>query len=220
MLFRSVEFNFSLQNIPGSKKIMHILSLGFVTVFGCSVIAAVFFHKPLSYLLWLTHVLIIMGLLITIYLSLRYRDEEGKLYLPELVWGMGLFALMAIGAMIYFYFGAITIYAILYKAGLLLFVVILSWGSMLRAIKSIQKANSFEKLTQTIPCGICILDTNNDFSVVFGNNSYYEMFGYEAKQAKDYAVNKLKTTAKVENLKDKLLKTSKTATFKDLNIRG
>lgn len=42
----------------------------------------------------------------------------------------------------------------------------------------------------------------------------------EAKQAKDYAVNKLKTTAKVENLKDKLLKTSKTATFKDLNIRG
>ncbi len=171
--------------IPGSKKIMHILSLGFVTVFGCSVIAAVFFHKPLSYLLWLTHVLIIMGLLITIYLSLRYRDEEGKLYLPELVWGMGLFALMAIGAMIYFYFGAITIYAILYKAGLLLFVVIFSWGSMLRAIKSIQKANSFEKLTQTIPCGICILDTNNDFSVVFGNNSYYEMFGYEAKQAKD-----------------------------------
>ena len=42
----------------------------------------------------------------------------------------------------------------------------------------------------------------------------------EAKQAKDYAVNKLKTTAKVENLKDKLLKTSKTAAFKDLNIRG
>ena len=42
----------------------------------------------------------------------------------------------------------------------------------------------------------------------------------EAKQAKDYAVNKLKATAKVENLKDKLLKTSKTAAFKDLNIRG
>ena len=42
----------------------------------------------------------------------------------------------------------------------------------------------------------------------------------EAKQAKDYAVNKLKTTAKVENLKDKLLKTSKTAAFKDLNLRG
>ena len=42
----------------------------------------------------------------------------------------------------------------------------------------------------------------------------------EAKQAKDYAVNKLKTTAKVENLKDKLLKTSKTAAFKHLNIRG
>ena len=169
--------------IPSSKKIMQILSLGFITAFLGSVIAAIFFHKPLSYFLWLTHILIISGLLIIIYFSLRYKDEEGKLYLPELVWGMGLFALMAIGAMVFFYFGEITTYAILYKTALFLFVIALSWGSMLRAIKSIQKANSFEKLTQTIPCGICILDTRKDFAVVFGNNSYYEMFGYEASQA-------------------------------------
>ena len=72
-----------------------------------------------------------------------------------------------------------------------------------------------------------VIPTKTDNFKVAGISSYMDNLmelasenDEEAKQAKDYAVNKLKTTAKVENLKDKLLKTSKTAAFKDLNIRG
>ena len=170
--------------IPKSRKVMLWFSGGFMLSFLLSVGAAVFFGKPLSLLLPMTHILIFAGLAVILYYVWQDKNADGKLRMPELFWGICLFAAAIIGALAAFYFGAISTYAMLFRAATLVFVGVLSLSTIRRAILEIGRARQFEQLTQTIPSGISRLSCRNDFSILYGNDTYYRMFGYEPDEAK------------------------------------
>lgn len=171
--------------IPKSQRAMRIFSIGFITSFSLSVISAVFFKKPLSFMLPMTHILILMGFTAILIYAFKDRNESGEIRLKELVWGLCLFTAAAAAALAAFYSGNIRVYAILFKVAMLLFIAALSWGTLMRAIKEVERARGFEELTQTIPSGICRLNCRRSFAIAYGNDSYYKMFGYEPSEAKE-----------------------------------
>ena len=169
--------------IPKSRKVMLWFSGGFVLSFLLSVITAVFFSQPLSLMLPMTHVLIIIGLIVILFYSWKDKDAKGKRYIPELFWGLCLFALSIVGAMVSFYFGAIRTYAMLFRVAALAFVGVLSLRTVRQTLLEVERARHFEQLTQTIPSGISRLNCLKDFSIIYGNDAYYHMFGYEPEEA-------------------------------------
>ncbi|NCB33062.1 MAG: diguanylate cyclase [Erysipelotrichia bacterium] len=170
--------------MPKSGKVMLLFSGGFMLSFLLSVTAAVFFSKPLSLLLPMTHILVFAGLAVTLYYAWQDRNDNGKLRMPELFWGLCLFAAAMIGALAAFYFGAISTYALLFRTATLMFVGALSIFTIRRSISEIQQARQFEQLTQTIPSGISRISSRDDFPILYGNDTYYRMFGYEPEEAK------------------------------------
>ena len=168
--------------IPESRRVMLYYSGGFLLSFALSVIAAMFFAKPLSLMLPMTHILILAGFSTVLVYAWRDKTEEGKLRLPEVFWGLCLFVVAAVGALVSFYFGAIRVYALLFRVAALLFVSALSMGTMRRALREGERVRQFEKLTQIIPGGICRLNCRDGLSILYGNDTYYRMFGYELKR--------------------------------------
>lgn len=171
------------ESIPKSRKIMQWFSAGFLLSFFLSVITAIFFSKPLSFMLPMTHTLILIGLGAILLFAGRNKNTDGKLCMPELFWGLCLFVAVTIGALTAFYFGAIRAYALLFRVATFLFMATLSLGTMRRTIDEIERARGFEQLTQTIPGGISRLNCRDGFSILYGNDTYYQMFGYTADEA-------------------------------------
>lgn len=175
---------FVSEYIPKSRKTMLLFSGGFLLAFLLAVVSAVFFAKPLSLFLPMTHFLIFSGLIAILYYSWRDKTPDNKLRIPELFWGLFLFAITAIGGIVAFYYGAISAYALLFRIAMLVFVTALSLATIRRVISEIEQARQFEKLTQTIPSGISRLNSRDNFSIIYGNDTYYRMFGYEPDEAK------------------------------------
>lgn len=180
---------FIAERIPRSRMAMQVLSCGFLLSFFLSVMAAVGFAQPLSLMLPMTHFFIVVGLVAAFAYIWLDRDAKGALRVPELAWGLSAFAAAVAGAIAAFYLGAIQIYSILFKCAIFAFVLALSWGALTRALSSVNRALSFEQLSQTIPCGICRLDCASSFSIVYANDYYYRMFGYEPDEAKKQGFN-------------------------------
>ena len=170
--------------IPKSRRVMLWFSGGFLLTFTLSVVAAVFFAQPLSLMLPMTHILILAGFFTVLVYAWRDKTQEGKLRLPEVFWGLCLFVATAAGALVSFYFGAIRVYALLFRIAALLFVSALSMGTMRRALREGARVRQFEKLTQIIPGGICRLNCRDGLSILYGNDTYYRMFGYEPEEAR------------------------------------
>lgn len=172
------------ESIPKSQKTMLWFSGGFLLTFLCSVIAAVFFGKPLSLLLPATHILILAGFGAILFFTIRDRDETGKFRVPEVFWGLCIFVTAVVGALVAFYFGETRTYGPLFRFALLAFVTVLSFGTIRRALSEIERARDFEQLSQIIPSGISRLNCRDDFSILYGNDTYYRMFGYDPQEAK------------------------------------
>ena len=141
---------------------------GFLLSFAISVVAAVFFAKPLSLMLPMTHILILAGFFTVLVYAWRDKTQEGKLRMPEVFWGLCLFVATAAGALVSFYFGAIRVYALLFRIAALLFVSALSMGTMRRALREGARVRQFEKLTQIIPGGICRLNCGTAYQSYTG----------------------------------------------------
>ncbi|MEA5019429.1 MAG: diguanylate cyclase [Gordonibacter sp.] len=180
---------FIAERIPRSRMVMQILSCGFLLAFFLSVIAAIGFAQPLSLMLPLTHFFIVAGLVATFAYVWRDRDVSGVLRVPELAWGLSVFVVAVVGAIVAFYFGAIQTYSILFKCAIFAFVLTLSWGALNRALLSVNRALSFEQLSQTIPCGICRLNYGEEFSIAYANDYLYRMFGYEPDEPKQQGLS-------------------------------
>lgn len=172
------------ESIQKSRKTMLWLSAGLLLSFLLSAIFAVFFSKPLSLMLPMSHLLILAGLIAILFYAWRDKGSDGRLRMPELFWGLCLFSAAAVSALAAFYYGAIRAYALFFRVALLVFVTALSYTSIRRALSDIERARQFEQLTQTIPSGISRLNCRDNLSILYGNDTYYRMFGYDPNEAK------------------------------------
>ncbi|MEG1923593.1 MAG: diguanylate cyclase [Clostridia bacterium] len=135
--------------------------------------------------LWIFHLLIVISLLyIAIVSTINYKKNKNP-NLKLFIVGTVVFVLLVISALIFFYLEMASAYASAFKIGLFVFVLCVSIGAIKRAIDVVRKATDFEKLSQTIPCGICKIKLDNKMTIIYANNFYYEMFGYTAQEAKN-----------------------------------
>lgn len=74
--------------IPKSQKAMSALSVGFIFAVLMSMFSAIFFAKPLSFMLPITHILIFIGFLAILFYVCNDKNAQGKPNIPELFWGL------------------------------------------------------------------------------------------------------------------------------------
>lgn len=72
----------------------------------------------------------------------------------------------------------------LFHIGLALFISALVIGVIRRGIHEVARSKSYEKLTFSIPSGICRIESFETGRIIFANEYYYRMFGYTEDEAK------------------------------------
>ena len=73
---------------------------------------------------------------------------------------------------------------VLFHIGLALFITALVVGVIRRGIHEVARSKSYEKLTFSIPSGICRIESFETGRIIFANEFYYRMFGYTEDEAK------------------------------------
>ncbi len=87
------------------------------------------------------------------------------------------------------------------RAGLTAFVLALGAGLARRSIRDLAWSKSYEKLTMSIPCGICRVASYETGRIIFANSFYYRMFGYAETEAQNAGFTTAYYCALPEDLK-------------------
>jgi diguanylate cyclase (GGDEF)-like protein/PAS domain S-box-containing protein len=110
----------------------------------------------------------------------RYNRRD----MVEVLVGLGLFCLLSISSVIVRLVSGTPENNMLVHIGLAAFIVALGIGVIRRSIHEIARSKSYEKLTLSIPCGICRIESFATGRIIFANEFYYKMFGYTEDEAR------------------------------------
>jgi diguanylate cyclase (GGDEF)-like protein/PAS domain S-box-containing protein len=91
---------------------------------------------------------------------------------------------------------------VLFHIGLALFITALVVGVIRRGIHEVARSKSYEKLTFSIPSGICRIESFETGRIIFANEFYYRMFGYTEDEAKRAGFTTSDFTVLPEDLED------------------
>jgi diguanylate cyclase (GGDEF)-like protein/PAS domain S-box-containing protein len=120
-------------------------------------------------------------LTLCLYEFIRYRRRDAA----EVFFGFGLLCLCAVGAVAAYSMKGNSESALLSHTGLTVFVLALGSGVARRGIQEMARSKSYEKLTLTIPSGICRIESFDTSRIVFANEFFYRMFGYTEEEAQE-----------------------------------
>ncbi len=130
-----------------------------------------------SHILELVVCISIMTLFIIEFIKYKRRD------IIEVIIGLSLLGLLGISSNIVFSIGGNPGGSFIFHIGLALFVLSLGIGVIRRGINALARSKSYEKLTLSIPSGICRIENFETGRIIFANEFYYRMYGYTEEEA-------------------------------------
>lgn len=111
---------------------------------------------------------------------IRYKRRD----MIEVIVGLGLLCLLCISSVIVRTLSGDPESTVLFHVGLASFILALGIGVIRRGINEIARSKSYEKLTLSIPSGICRVENLETGRIIFANEFYYKMFGYTEIEAR------------------------------------
>ncbi len=89
-----------------------------------------------------------------------------------------------------YYFTAASERTGVYRVGVLFFVVIMVVNLCVRFFRAISAGHSFRALTEMIPAGISRLELDENLTIAYANDYFYQLLGYEADKLPKEFVNR------------------------------
>ncbi|NCA92081.1 diguanylate cyclase [bacterium] len=140
-------------------------------------------------ILYLFHILI-MGIIgFSFFVCIRHfimkKDFNSKILLT----GISIFLATCLIAIIKYYINKKTDYSLVLSLGLLIFVASLLISAIKKFLDDIAIVKNFNNIASAIPCGIFKAQYDDKMTLLYGNDFYYGLFGYNTNDSKEEFVS-------------------------------
>ncbi|MEF9921379.1 MAG: diguanylate cyclase [Anaerovoracaceae bacterium] len=167
-------------------KIFNVLISLFILNFAINYIYMIYLDFVFPPFVIFVHVLIGISLayfwIIAILEVFRYKNKE----IYDLILGVFIFTVLISIGIIFYYIDEKNDYISFVATGVLLFIIILLFGTARRIISSFSSAKRFASIADSVPCGL--LRTKNDefMTITYANADFYRIYGFQSEaQAKE-----------------------------------
>lgn len=133
--------------------------------------------------LFISHILEMLACTSILLLVILELFKHKKKYITELFVGLLIFCVLGITSNILFALNK-TLQSSLYaQIGLTLFILTIGLSIARYGINELVKSKSYVRLTMSIPSGICRIENFDTGRIIFANEFYYKLFGYNEAEA-------------------------------------
>jgi len=186
---------------PHGKPVLVVLCGMTLLNFAVHLVLMFFGKADLTITLIISHILDLLACVTVLALCCNEYFRHKRRDVLEVFVGFGLLCVFGILSVIFFNLKGAPEGANFLRAGLTAFVLTLGAGVARRSIHNLARSKSYEKLTLSIPSGICRVESYETGRIIFANSFYYKMFGYTETQARNAGFTTAYFCALPEDLK-------------------
>lgn len=176
------------------KQVFNFIAVLFIINFVLNVVISTIYRFNMYRVLYTMHILILLTVISTIIICIRDLVRYNNTQIRGLLPGLGILSILTLVSIYQYYFKLYVDNWMCFQLGLIMFILCISVGAILRGGSLMMQTSNFQKIATTIPCGVCRSRFDENLSIIYANDHYYEMLGYTAEEVKTFGITRCNNT--------------------------